>query len=342
MRIINLSSIYSGLKQSEKFQTYRDLWKKTNYYNNLLDFPLHLDIELSGVCNLKCESCFQNSLIQGPLGFMKIDLFRKIIDEGMSKGLSSIKLQVRGESFLHPELFDCIRYAKKSGVMDVQITTNGTLLDDKCIDEVFKSGLDAIIFSIDAHHGESCKNKFGVDTYDQAESSIKELLKLRTKLGKVKPWVRIRVSIPIVDADSIAKTKKYIMDKFPECDIVIVGRIHNFRDDEDSFPDLHTNYIMMPCSYLMQRLTIFWNGDVTTCCMDYNNRFQLGNVQYRSIQDIWLSEKMRRFRKLHSTGRRKKMPICKHCHACTKSASDNTIVDTTSRHIADYNELTTT
>ena len=53
-------------------------------------------------------------------------------------------------------------------------------------------------------------------------------------------------------------------------DIFIVGRIHNFYDNKDAFPDLQSNYTLHPCSYLTQRLAVFWDGIVTTCCMDYN------------------------------------------------------------------------
>ena len=126
MEYVDLVKRFDGLSELAKFDAYRKLWPEAANYSILSSFPLHLDLELSGVCNFSCTSCFQNGLIEGPLGFMEYELFKKIIDEGVAKGLCAIKLQIRGESFLHPRIFDCIRYAKGKGVLDIQITTNGS------------------------------------------------------------------------------------------------------------------------------------------------------------------------------------------------------------------------
>ncbi len=203
MKRINLSSILGSLNESERFQVYRELWHKAERYEVLTDFPIHLDIELVGVCNLKCEFCFQNGLITQPLGYMKFELFKKIIDEGALKGLCAIKLQIRGESYLHPELFDCIGYAKNAGIMDTQITTNGTLLDEKRVRRTFDSGLDGIIFSVDAHHAECYERTCRDNTYSSVERAIKNFLELRGKLGKSRPWVRLQSDILQVDAASV-------------------------------------------------------------------------------------------------------------------------------------------
>jgi radical SAM protein with 4Fe4S-binding SPASM domain len=332
---VNLPSLFDGLDGNKKFKLYRDLWQKSGQYEILTNFPLHLDIELAGICNLRCESCFQNGLIKAPLGIMPFDRFQRIIDEGVKNGLCAAKLQIRGESFLHPQLFDCIAYAKQKGVMDVQITTNGILLDKDKINKILNSDLDAIILSVDGHHGSSFNQKHNLHNYSVVEQKIKELLAARKRLGKSRPWVRLRASIPQCSADALYRTKAFLKSKFPEADIYIVGRIHDFRDDTDSYPDLHTSYALMPCSYLMQRLAIFWNGDVTTCCMDYNNQFKLGNLKDQAVEEIWHSLKMRNFRKLHLNSQRKSMPICKHCHVCVTARNPAVVEDNTPRHVAD-------
>ena len=44
-------------KNSNKFKIYRNEWKKAAEENYLPKFPLHVDIELSDACNLKCKMC---------------------------------------------------------------------------------------------------------------------------------------------------------------------------------------------------------------------------------------------------------------------------------------------
>ena len=50
-----------------------------------------------------------------------IDLlvFKKVVDEGIENGLYSMKLSLRGEPLLHPNLSHMIRYAKEKGIADV-------------------------------------------------------------------------------------------------------------------------------------------------------------------------------------------------------------------------------
>ena len=339
MKVISLKNYLQDFSDECLFKRYRKLWRQAEKYEILLNFPLHLDIELSGVCNLNCEFCFQNKLITRPLGFMDFDLYKKIIDEGSSKGLCSIKLQVRGESFLHPNIFDAIDYAKKNSVMDIQITTNATMLNESFCTKIIKSGLDGIIFSVDKQHQNSFNCKIATkNNYSTIEKSIKKFLDIREKIGSHKPWVRLQTSIEETDSESINRNKDYIKSKFPQANLIVINRIQNYKDDEDTYPELQKNYRLLPCSFLMQRIAIFWNGEVTTCCMDYNNRFQLGNVNEENIQEIWLSEKLHKARNLHFNGNRIHMPICKHCHACTESITDQIDVDKTPRNFADFIE----
>jgi len=315
MKKIDLCSEMSGLTKEDRLRFYRETWHQASRYEILTDYPLHLDIELVGVCNLKCDYCFQNGLIKEELGFMEFELFRKIIDEGKEKGLCAVKLQVRGESFLYPKLFECIRYAKEAGVVDVQITTNGTIMDNKRIQKILDSGLDGIVFSVDSQHVNSYKEKFKSQNLSSIEQAINNFLNLRQKQGRSHPWVRVQASILEDCDDNIRKAENELKKKFSLADIVIVSKVHNFLENVEAYPGFHDNYDLLPCDYLMQRLTVFWNGDVTTCCVDYNNRFKLGNVKQQTVREIWNSEKMENLRKSHSSGLRRDTTICKNCPA---------------------------
>lgn len=337
MELIKLAEEFQGLTYDEKFKMYRKLWGQLQDFKILTDFPLHLDIELTSVCNLRCEFCFQNGLLNGPLGNMEMELFSNIIDEGVKKGLCAIKLQVRGEAFLHPKLFKCIQYAKTNGILDIQITTNGSLIDEKVSKKIFDSGLDGIIFSCDETHQESFKRLKSSHSYSPVESTIKSFLELRSKLGKTRPWVRLVTNTTNLDTSRLQALRESIREKFPDADVIAVNRHFNPRDDVDAFPDLRLNYDMKPCPYTMQRLAVFWNGDVTTCAWDYNNRFKLGNLKDNSIEEIWFSEKIDRMRKMHLAGQREMIPVCKHCHSSLIPKTNKTAVDNLPRHYLDHN-----
>ena len=332
---VSTKKAFENLDINKQFHVYRYLWRKSGAYEILTDYPLHLDMELSGKCNFQCEDCFQNGMIEGELGLMDPALFKDIIREGVQNGLCAVKLQIRGESFLHPDIFDLIRFAKNSGVLDVQITTNGSLLNKEKIHHLLESGIDAVIFSVDSHHQNNFKETKAESYQKKTENLINYLLERRKEDNRGKPWVRIRSSIANADIDTSGQVKTYLKNTFPLADIYIVGRLHNFSDSEDSYPDLHVNYRLDKCAYLTQRLAVFWNGDVTTCCMDYNGRFELGNVKKMSMKDIWLSEKMNHLRRRHLQGKRDTVPICRHCHACITPVNQKIYHDTQKRHKAD-------
>ncbi|BCS89183.1 radical SAM/SPASM domain-containing protein [Pseudodesulfovibrio sediminis] len=333
MQLVSLEEAFSGLNKEEKTKKYRELWHKAARFEILTDYPLHLDLELSGVCNLSCKDCFQEALDKKNLGLMDPALFKRIIDEGVPRGLCAIKLQIRGESFLHPDIFELISYAKQAGVLDVQVTTNATLIRDETIDQILVSGLDGIIFSVDVRHQEACDKASATPEYDHVSTVVNTLLARRAAQGT--PWVRLKSSIDDPSPEAQLALKAQLVEAFPLADIHIVGTIFDFHKDRDSYPDLQQNYTLNPCSYLMQRMAVFWNGQTTVCCMDYHGDFGLPWVSEASVQSIWNSPQMEHLRQAHTSGQRPKLPICKHCHLNVSSATDQVYLDDTRRNRLD-------
>ena len=81
--------------EMQKYSEYRRKWEEYPLEKIVDRFPIHLDVEATSACNLKCPFCitthanFKN-------GLMKYEIFKTIIDEGSEKGLYSIKLNWRG------------------------------------------------------------------------------------------------------------------------------------------------------------------------------------------------------------------------------------------------------
>ena len=68
--------------QSEKYFEYRKKWEK-NAKNLLVEkFPLHLDIGITNVCNLKCTFCARTVLVEEEkfrkANHMEMDLYKKM------------------------------------------------------------------------------------------------------------------------------------------------------------------------------------------------------------------------------------------------------------------------
>ena len=84
---------------------------------------------------------------------MDMDLYRKIVDEA-KEFIFDINLNHRGESLLHPEIVEAIKYAKQNK-MFTRLHTNASLLTEDLAENIIAAGLDRISFSFDGYTKET-------------------------------------------------------------------------------------------------------------------------------------------------------------------------------------------
>ena len=117
-------------------------------------YPIDIIAELANVCNLRCSMCFQSDAElpvskTTKVSYMTMDTFKKIVDESAKHHLPALKLSWRGETMLHKNFVEMIKYAKSKGILEVTTLTNGTLLDEAMCRAIVDSRLDQIVVSID-------------------------------------------------------------------------------------------------------------------------------------------------------------------------------------------------
>ena len=116
-------------------------------------------------------------------GIMKMDLYKKIIDEASENNVYSIKLSWRGEPLLNPNLVEMIDTQKK-GIKDVAFLTNAELLTEKKSKELVESGLDWISISADGTDEIYNKIRFPAK-FEETIEKIKYLKRLRNEKNKL-------------------------------------------------------------------------------------------------------------------------------------------------------------
>lgn len=120
------------------------------YYSENRRFPLfnQVLIETRTDCNKKCSFCPQTHF-QKPLGIMNINIFKSIVDKLTEIKFSGrLALYLSNEPLLEPRLLSMIKYArKKSSRFFIDITTNGVLLNETIIEQLFEVGLDNILIN---------------------------------------------------------------------------------------------------------------------------------------------------------------------------------------------------
>lgn len=293
------------------YQEYRRRWREDPATFTVGPFPIHLDIESTDVCNLRCPFCATTTDNWGPVkpGYMQMGLFKRIIDEGADNGLCSIKLSFRGEPMLHQQLPEMVSYAKEKGIMDIYFNTNGTMLREDSIRRLIDAGLDRISISFEGTTKEVYESKRVGAKYEEVIENVRTLRRIREEKGVTYPKIRIQtVMLPDLK-DDFSKYVDFWSELADE-----VAYLDGRREGPD---DNHKGMVAdWACPFLYQRMTILWDGTLLPCLMHGVAEFglmALGNVQEVSIRDMWLSARENMYRDLHKTGQAHKLEACDRC-----------------------------
>lgn len=288
-----------------KYREYRKKWSEWPENFSTGDFPLHLDIEATNVCNLRCPFCATtHNKYKG--GFMKEEIWKKILDEAGENNLYSLKFTYRGEPMLHKDLVRMVAYAKDAGVMDVYFNTNATKLDEDAVRKLIDAGLDRISISFEGYE-KDLYEKYRVGAhFEQVVANIERLKAIKDERGVKKPLVRIQtVRVP----ELLGKEKNYADFWSARSDEV------GFLDmkDEEGNPDHRGQVYSWACPQLWQRMTITWDGTILPCVHDIYEWMSFGNIQEMTIKEAWNSAREARYRDVHRMGKAHEIAACDRC-----------------------------
>lgn len=151
----------------ERFRVWRNVYKRIRFFEEMYPFsaviqdifllPLdylfnrsfiqrvrNVTIAVTHRCNIRCQMCYFQKELNGASD-LPLSSYKRIIDS--VKRTRPCIILTGGEPFLHLDLVDMVRYAKKSG-LPVQVFTNGTLLEPHLADSLIEAGLDYVNFTL--------------------------------------------------------------------------------------------------------------------------------------------------------------------------------------------------
>ncbi|GEM_PF-1166828 len=273
-------------RHDNKFEEYRRQWNENPKDDVVNAFPIHVDLEATSACNLQCPQCYQAYDETRPKrAFMDMELFKRIIDEGEKKGLMSIKLQYRGESLLHKELPQMVKYAKDHGVIEVSFNTNATLLTKEKSKQLIEAGLDKIICSIDSHIPEIYNkirryNAKVEGNFNNTLANVRALIQLKKEMKVSHPIVRI-TTIDMPETHEIIQDYiKFWMNE--GADAVTTVDLNDYSIYKDERVLVSEGFT---CEQPWQRLFVLADGLVTLCCGDLYQKLPLGKFLTKAEEE---------------------------------------------------------
>jgi len=294
------------------YEQYRKEWNSADYEKHLPSHPLHIDIELSDACNLKCEMCAHGIGTVKSVGFMEEKMVFDLIDEAASINVYSIKFNWRGESVLNPLLPRAIKYAKNKGILEVSINTNGLPRKENVLIGVAKSRIDRIIFSVDGYSKEVYESIRVKGDYNKLIDNITAVINWKKNNNSTKPLLRVQMVRSNKNAHQVDDFIKFWKDKV---DDVRISDVMNRGQGSDLSVGDQITVGRRRCPQPFQRLVIGRDGRVSPCCADWDQQYIVGDVTKKeSLIEIWKGKRMQFMRDIQNSVKLEKIDICKSCY----------------------------
>lgn len=280
-----------------------------------LVFPNRVTIELTNRCNVACTFCHRQ-VIDMPIGDMSEELYKKIIDEMAEHTPIKMVPFFRGESIMHPQFIEFMRYAKEKGIGPIQLFSNGLAFDKEIAEAVIEAGVDFVSFSLDTLNSEIYKNSRVLGNLDISMEHVRQfgtLCKEYREKGIAVPQVQVST----VDLDIYKAEQQAFVDYWKQ--YVDIVRIYEEHDENGGFVKKEVSdrlrYISerKPCHKLYNDMIIYWDGRIALCNYDWDEKHAIGDVNQQSLAEIWNSDEFNKIRHMHETDTISEDYICNKC-----------------------------
>lgn len=235
-------------------------------------FPTHIDLELSGKCQLACIMCPYGTgdFDESKQGMMPWDMCEDAIRQAAMGGAKSIKFNFRGEPGLSRNLVRAVALAKEQGVHETSINTNLTAFSHRRLNELAKAGLDLMIISVDGATSETYEKIREGGNWGKLISNFVHLNYMPRK-----PRIRIQF---VEQEGNRHEVEKFKVRFSHFADELVVQQVRESNQGK-----------RVRCPQPYQRLIVAWDGKVFACCSNWANEWPVGQFPDASLSAIWCS-----------------------------------------------------
>ncbi|KKK93427.1 hypothetical protein LCGC14_2693020, partial [marine sediment metagenome] len=201
---------------------------------------------------------------------------------------------------LHQEFTKIMQFAVRGKVFyDILINTNGNC-PDKSIEGLKYT--TKCMFSVDTLNKElyaKMRKRGGIRT-------VIETIRRVVEMGHDNVWVR-RI---ITDVNKKEDFKEMVRVIFGDGYVKVSE--HYCFDRSKKYDGRHRP-TRTYCGYPSQRLVVATDGKVFACCVDYDEKYQVGDVYHQSLLEIWHGSRMNELRENLRNDLANDMELCKTC-----------------------------
>lgn len=291
---------------------------------SLSKFPKIIELEITNVCNFHCIMCKTgNGGAAREKGMMSDKVYDRLLNEIKDKNVI-LKFVGHGESLLHPNFLNFAKAAKDNGIL-CHLTTNGSRLTEDVMRSLIDMNFDSVKFSFQGIDRDGYLFMRQTDYFEELMSVIGGFHGMREACRRELPYLSVSTSVT-VETDRQIEEFRNRCSKI--CDSLEVGKTtlewinmglikdENVRAELERMRAEEADYKMRYrcCTQVWDVLKVCWNGDVSSCCGDWDGLMILGNINDSSLEELWTCEKQDAYRKILSAGNYEALPLCKDCY----------------------------
>jgi radical SAM protein with 4Fe4S-binding SPASM domain len=276
------------------------------------NWPLHMQIELTNYCNLRCPVCPAGlgMLRRKPQAIDPVIIERLIKEVGPY--LLTLSLWGWGEPLLHPELADILRITQNAGINTFLSTNGQNLNDDKVLQALIDFPPTCLIVCLDGLTDET-NSRFRVGAkLEPALYGVHELARMKREKGKEFPILHLRHIVMKHNEHELSELENFARAHY--FDILTIRTLsiidgpdnqHNIMKPDDkrfrAYEYSNDKRVIRDdfiCQAAFITPTVYADGTVVSCCQDYNAQQPYGNIaDGTSFADIWWSKQAAKIRK---------------------------------------------
>ena len=330
---MSLKGLFGNVKRRLGQEIYRRFPKLIGYFG----FSGSLIIEPTNTCNLKCPVCPTSQNMKRPKGLMGIEDFNNILNQ-VSDIVNLINFGFSGEPLLNRHIFKMVKSAESRNI-ETSISTNTTFLHNY-FEQVFDSNLSNLIVCLDGVTPDAHEAyRIGSDFYRIRENII-EICRLKRMKKAKKPLIILQFLVMKQNEHEVEAIKE-LSQQWSVDRLVLktfslgswLGKSEKYKVAQKYLPKqkkyqrftIKNGGISVAsrppfCPWLRQSV-IYWNGDVTMCCYDFNGEMVVGNVfSGENFKTIWRSH---RYLEVRRKVLKNEYKLCQMCNL----TSNYTIMD---------------
>ena len=323
-------------------------------------FPIHLEVDLTNVCNHACSFCNMADTLATDNTILDFQILTQRLKEAFTMGAKSISFTGGGEPTLHPKFYEIGQFCNEVGY-DLGLITNGSLIKGKKL-RAISDYFDWVRISLGGPDPESYRMIQGRDDYHKVLENVYQLKESLPSERKLNIGLKIMLTpsnmdyvlkltnhlnehklnsthidyvqfVPdqftsddgeFVSSDLVKEKMTKLEDQLQELSIPLFGSFYSVKkQDRDLEMSKH-------CYAHFYQLVITATGEITFCKNTRENKkLHVGNINKNTFEEIWSSEKISDLEKCINAS---------NCNTFCKSLKLNNLVHSIKYPSQDYSE----